>query len=286
MKLTILLNGLSDGDYAEAYAGGAGIAWSLLFEEYVSRVHINDLSRPVYAFWHSVLYATNDLCRLINDTDVTMDQWHRQREIQARSEQVSLLELGFSTFFLNRTNRSGILKAGVIGGKNQDGPYKLDARFNKADLIARIKRIARYAGRIELYNLDAAKFISDALPQLNARSLVYFDPPYYHKGEELYENHYTHADHEAIAHLITTTVHQSWVVSYDSTPEIERLYEGYSCVRYKVEYSAQNRYAGSELIFLSPDLTVPPVGDPSKVKRKDLRTHVEYQNSGQTYLMI
>lgn len=70
-----------------------------------------------------------------------------------------MLTIGFSTFFLNRTNRSGILKGGVIGGKNQEGQWKLDARYNKSDLISRIQKISKNRERIDLYNMDAIDFI-------------------------------------------------------------------------------------------------------------------------------
>ncbi len=52
-KLLISLNKLKGGDYVEVYAGGASIAWALLFDGYVKHVHINDISKPIYSFWKS-----------------------------------------------------------------------------------------------------------------------------------------------------------------------------------------------------------------------------------------
>lgn len=266
IKLVTAQNDLSDGDYVEVFAGGASIAWSLLFEEYVRRVHVNDLNTSLVAFWRSVLEDTDALCQLITDTPVTMEEWHRQRKIQERPQDHSTLEIGFSTFFLNRTNRSGILKAGVIGGKDQAGPWKIDARFNKADLIQRIQRIARYSNRIYLYNLDAALFIQTILPGLSQRTLVYLDPPYFQKGQELYENHYSEADHATIADLVSTHLRQPWIVSYDATPEIMSLYKAHPHIRYSISYSAQARYAGSEVLFCSSSLSIPDVTNPTTVQ--------------------
>lgn len=181
MKLLIFQNALLDGDYVELYAGGAAIAWSLLFDEYVRHVHVNDIDPAVYAFWASVLYETEDLCRLIGDTPVNMDTWRLQRDILEHPAMYSQLERGFSAFFLNRTNRSGIVHGGVIGGKGQSGRWKLDARFNRLDLIGRIRHIARYASRISLYNLDAAELLGQLAPTLPSRSLIYLDPPYWAK---------------------------------------------------------------------------------------------------------
>src|ERR1700676_2829369 len=74
-------NRLLDGEYAEPYAGGAAIALELLFHEYVSRVHINDVSKPVHAFWKSVLSNTEAFCHLIMKTPLKVAQWDKQKQI-------------------------------------------------------------------------------------------------------------------------------------------------------------------------------------------------------------
>ena len=266
MKLVIQKNKLDDGNYVEVYAGGAGIAWALLFGEYVQDIHINDLNIPVYAFWRSVMDHTDDLCTLIESIDVTMEEWYRQREVQKSFSKYDVLELGFSTFFLNRTNRSGILRGGVIGGKEQKGKWKLDARFNREDLIARIKRIAQYRSRIHLYQMDASDFIQEQLPLLSQKTLVYLDPPFYWKGKELYEDHYCPADHAVIAGLVAD-IPQPWVVSYDFVPEVHKLYRRFRSIQYQVSYSAQDQYSGSEVMFFGPGVKIPAVQDPLRVGR-------------------
>jgi DNA adenine methylase len=271
MKLLASQNGLLDGHYVELYAGGAAIAWSLLFEEYVRRVHINDIDIAVSAFWHSVLEHPDDICKMIGDTRITIEAWKRQKTVLAHPQDHSLVQLGFSAFFLNRTNRSGIIRGGVIGGKRQNGRWKLDARFNKRDLIARIARIARYAKRTSLYNLDAAEFLRTVFPTLPSKCLLYLDPPYYVKGEGLYEHHYTHKDHVAIARHVSAMEHHPWVVSYDAAPEILQLYRGFRRLRYDLAYSVQDRYSGSEVMFVSPMLKIPAVSHPARVSSIELR---------------
>lgn len=266
MKVVISQNELLDGDYVEVYAGGAGIAWPLLFEEYVRRVHINDLNRSLMAFWHSIINDNDNLCKLVQDTSVTMDEWKRQQSIQNKPEEHSLIEVGFSTFFLNRTNRSGILKGGVIGGKEQTGRWKIDARFNRRDLIQRIQRIGRYANRIRLYNLDASVFIKTVLPNISQKSLIYLDPPYFNKGQKLYENHYEKEDHARIASLVFNYIKQPWIVSYDAIPEILELYKKHRSIQYSIQYSAREQYAGSEVIFYKRGLKVPDTDNPMSIK--------------------
>lgn len=255
-------NKLVGGHYVEPYAGGAGVAVSLLALEYASHVHINDLNRSVHAFWHSVLREADDLCSMISRTRVSMAQWRRQREVQ-NDTSASPLELGFSTFFLNRVNRSGIILGGVIGGQAQAGEWRLDARYNKIDLIDRIQRIAEMRDRITLYNMDAEKLVRQVLPELPRKLLCYLDPPYYVKGKGLYEDHYQHQDHAAIARAVAA-MDRPWIVSYDNVPEIRALYKQFRQRTFGLRYSAQARYQGSEVMFFAPGLRIPADVVPSR----------------------
>ncbi len=249
-------NLLCDGVYVEPYAGGSSVALSLLFNEYASKIIINDIDRSIYAFWHSVINKPDELCRMINDTPVTMNTWREQKDIQKRKAQYGLLRVAFSTFFLNRTNRSGILKAGVIGGNDQTGNYKIDARYNKKDLISRIQRIANYKDKIELHNLDAVSLITTLDKKLPKKSLWYFDPPYYIKGKDLYLNFYDADDHQIIATAIEKMKQQKWIVTYDNVAPIQKLYNKYRQVKYNLNYSAGTVMKGEELMIFSNDLYI------------------------------
>lgn len=250
-------NILMDGVYVEPYAGGASIALALLFEEYASKIIINDFDRSIYAFWHSVLNETEKFCKLIDKTPVTIESWQQQKKIQQTKDSATLLKLGFSTFFLNRTNRSGIIKAGVIGGNNQEGNYKIDARFNKEDLKNRIIKIAQYKDRIELYNLDAIELVKQIRTTLPNKTLIYFDPPYYLKGKDLYVNHYKHEDHILVSEMINGLNEHKWLVSYDSTIEIKNMYKSKKQFEYGLNYSAVNATMGKEVMFYHKDIFIP-----------------------------
>ncbi|MGV3721810.1 MAG: DNA adenine methylase [Actinomycetota bacterium] len=263
LKLLMLANKLVGHEYAELYAGGASVALSLLFGEFASHIHINDLNRSVHAFWEATLNHHTDLCRRILNAEITMDEWERQRAVQA-SDSPDLLDLAFSTFFLNRTNRSGIINGGVIGGKAQTGTWKLDARFNRAELVRRIEKIARFRSRITLTRLDAAEFLRTGRTRLPSSTLVYLDPPYYVKGEGLYEHFYQHEDHVAIAGLVQN-LHHPWVVSYDASPEILSMYAAVVPLNYGLHYSATERYVGKEVMFFSRGLQIPNVDSPANI---------------------
>ena len=265
IKQLFELNNLCGGHYIEPYAGGASVALSLLYSNYAHTIHINDVDRSIYAFWYSVLYHTDALCRLIQDTPVTMHTWEQQRELQKAKESASLLELGFSTFFLNRTNRSGILSGGVIGGKNQTGSYKMDVRFNKKDLIARIKAVASCADRITLTNQDAVELIQ-GFRQPENNTLCYLDPPYYIKGRDLYLNYYNDDDHRNIAQVISRYAGK-WLISYDAVDFLKELYCNYRQIEYHLSYSAGNPVKGKEIMIYSNDL-LQPVTEIVKLNKK------------------
>lgn len=258
----IRANSLSDGQYVEPYAGGAAVAWELLITGVVRRVMINDISRPVFAFWDSVLNDTENLCRLISDRPVTVAEWDVQKEIFRRHETADELELGFAFFFLNRTNRSGILNAGIIGGRDQTGNWKIDARFNKDDLISRIRKIAVLRNRIELTQLDAIEMLSTKAKDWKRKTLLYIDPPYFEKGHFLYHDAYQSKDHVLLAAEVNRLEGVNWIVSYNDVRPIHDLYERSPWLQYSLSYSARNRTRGREAMFFSDGLVVPDMPKP------------------------
>lgn len=262
VKAIFKRNNLLEGYYVEPYAGGASIALSLLFSDYASKIIINDFDKSIFSFWHSVINKTDELCKLINDTPINMTVWRQQKKIQKQKEEASLLQLGFSTFFLNRTNRSGIITGGVIGGNDQSGNYKIDARFNKKDLISRIQKVGKQSDRILLYNLDAVELIRTISSELPEKTLIYFDPPYYIKGKELYSNHYKHEDHLLVSQMINGISDHKWLVSYDNEKEIRNLYKKNKKFTYSLNYSAVNSTSGSEIFIYHNKLIIPKTARP------------------------
>ncbi|ABC63738.1 DNA adenine methylase [Erythrobacter litoralis] len=247
-------NGIGRAHYVEPYAGGASLALHLLYTRQVSDIHLNDLDPGIWSFWHSVINHAEELIRLIDRCEITVDEWHHQKSIYREADTSAPLKLGFATFFLNRTNRSGIIgSGGIIGGLQQQGNYKIDCRFNKYNLVQKIRKINRYRNSIHLTNLDAVEFLQSSDVTLSERTLYMIDPPYYEKGSSLYTNFYGKDDHsavrDAIAHLS-----KPWIVTYDNCDEISDLYRDFDQIEFGISYSANKKRTGKELMIVSPHL--------------------------------
>lgn len=266
----ICINNKFNGCYVEPYSGGASVALFLLFEDIVRKIIINDKDRSIYAFWYCVLNNTDSFCKKIYDTDVSIEEWEKQKIVQKNKEKADLFELGFSTFFLNRTNRSGIIAGGVIGGCKQNGKYTIDCRFNKDELVNRIKRIASRKKNIKLYHKDALKLINIVEQRFSNDNdlLYYFDPPYFDKGSTLYMNYYHKKDHKDVSTMIKSSNKSKWIVSYDDSPEIFKLYKDCPYKKYELRHTANTAKNGKEIMFFSENLDIIDILDKNPLQYK------------------
>ena len=242
-----------DGIYIEPYAGGAGAALELLFHEKVEKIVINDYDRSIYAIWYSILNHHEEFISRIESALLTINEWNNIKQAN-RSSNLCLKELGFRSFYLNRTNRSGIIEGGPIGGMNQQGKWKLDARFNKKGLIERIEKIHMYKNRIVIHNLDGIQLM-DRYSKLHNK-LVYIDPPYYNKGSSLYYSHYKDADHKKLAKFLNRNYKQNWVLTYDNTDQIRNLYPDRKQQTFSINYHASKPKIGSEVMIFSDSINL------------------------------
>lgn len=247
-------NNLFNKTYIEPFAGGCGLALLLLKNNKVNSLILNDIDRSIFAFWDSVLNRTEELCSLIKNTEITLAEREKQKEIQLKKNNVDILELGFSTFFLNRVNHSGIIKGGPIGGLSQNGKYKLDCRFNKTNLIKQIREIATYRDKIKFYNLDVLDFIKNILSTVSKDSFVFLDPPYYKKGPGLYVNFYKHENHEELAKVVESNLKQNWIVTYDNVEPIKQMYKNFKQKEFDITYTLQVKGKGKEVMIFSNSL--------------------------------
>jgi DNA adenine methylase len=248
-------NDLVGGTYVEPYAGGAGAALGLLITGQVNRVVVNDLDPTVYAFWRSVVRQPEEFARLTSEAVLSVDEWRRQRSIYLSAKRSDYLPLGFATFYLNRTNHSGALNGGPIGGINQTGNYKIDARFNKAMLLERLRLIAMYATRITVLKKNGLDIIAQYAGQ--DKTFVYADPPYFEKAGSLYMNSFAPEDHAELADCLNAHPSNSWLLTYDNVPQVASLYPNRRRQTFTLNYSARRVMKATEIMVLSDELTVP-----------------------------
>jgi DNA adenine methylase len=240
-------NGLVGCKYIEPYAGGAGLALRLLFEEFAESIIINDLDPLVNAFWLTCTNQPERLIEWIEKTPVTVATWKKCKAMIRQQHCADSFALAVAFFFLNRTNVSGVLSGGIIGGLQQAGNYKIDARYNKEELVRKIEKIAKFSNRITVTSLDGVKLI-DEYARYAKDTFIYLDPPYYEKGSNLYLNAYKEADHTELSKHVKR-LSTPWLLSYDNHSFITNLYRPFEKRAYKLQHSTSNKIGDEVLIF-------------------------------------
>ena len=133
----------------------------------------------------------------------------------------------------------------------------MGVRFHREHLIQRIYGISMYKDRIHLYNKDINSFLSNYVPRYSNNSFIYFDPPYYEKGKELYLNFLQHQDHVKIKSRIEQLRITDWIITYDNCPEILNLYHDHICRRMRWNYSAATKRSVDEIVIFQNEAMIP-----------------------------
>jgi DNA adenine methylase len=241
--------GIRSATYVEPYAGGAGAGVALLRRDVVEHLVINDVDPAVHCFWLSVVSHPEEFAARIIGTPLDVDEWRHQKEIYRAADESDPLALGFAFFYLNRTNRSGILNAGPIGGVRQNGNYKIDARFNRDQLAERVAAIGVLAPRITVLGLDGMSVVQRYLA--DPAAFIYIDPPYLKMGGSLYLNAFTPRDHADLAGKLDQHADGHWVVTYDPSDFVRYLYRCHDVREYQLSYSAHRTGKTRELFIAS-----------------------------------
>ena len=263
----IELNNLVGCPYFEPFAGGAGAALRLLRKGVISELHLNDLDHRITAFWNAVLTESERFVEAILSVPVSVSEWKRQKRVYLSAEPSKPFELGFSVFYLNRCNRSGIVFGGApIGGYGQTGKWRIDARFYRKSLAERVRAIAKNREQIHVTNMDAVSFLIEHLPRGNKRERVftYLDPPYWSNGDRLYMNFYKDREHKTLSRYVQRQTTLNWVMSYDDTHFIRDLYKTCGIFHLSLQYSLQHRQRAQELLIAPSRIQLPdsltPIG--------------------------
>ena len=261
----LYLNDLEGAHLVELYAGGAGASLELLLNGVASKLHLNDLDRNIYSFWHSVLHETDAFLQRLSAAEITVESWSQWRDIYLHADDYSSLDVGFAAFMLNRTNMSGIIATGrPIGGLEQTGKYKIDARFNRPSLIARIERIADRGSDITISRNDAEQLLANW--DWTDKTFMFIDPPYYDQGQNLYLNAYEPHHHESIRDALEAIRHQNWLLTYDNAAPIVTLYSEFRVCEIDMRYTLNDKRKAKEVAIFPDSLLIPKVLRRGKTK--------------------
>ena len=290
MEEILKANNLEGCVFFEAFAGGAGLGLELLKKGKIKWLVLNDIDDAICSFWSAAIYEPWKLIEMILTAPLNLPEWLKETEIYSGRtipEKDKTVAKGFSALYLNRVNFSGIIKGGVIGGKEQKGKYKMDCRFNRTELASRILEIYELADHIlaikndvltEFFKVCRGKvqnfyinelcisdpyyvqsmrkeraFVEDFKSDLD-KTFFYFDPPYYEKGKTLYTYYFTPEQHEEFARLLKENKMPNWALSYDNCEKIRELYKDYEYIPVKFNHSVKNKGEQQELLFFSKNL--------------------------------
>ena len=144
----------------------------------------------------------------------------------------------------------------IIGGQEQRGAYKIDARYNSLNLINKIRNIAEKREQIVLLNQDAKELLQPQQLRRYYKTFINLDPPYVKKGAQLYKNAFTDVDHREVSQFISNW-NRKWIVTYDICPLVAEIYRDFRSSYLDVTYSVRMSKKAQENIFFSNNLELP-----------------------------
>lgn len=251
-------NYLEGCHFLEPYAGSAALSLGLLQQDIVSRATLVERDPLLFSFWETVFRHPYALIDRLIDLPITIETWQAFQKYRSATDlsEYPLIEMGLAGLFFNRTNFSGILKGGPIGGVKQESQYKIDCRLNKDRLIEQIIELSQLHSKIDVVYDDALEFLGRIRTELkNQECFLYIDPPYYEKGRSLYRYWYVDADHKKLAKYLTRC-DLPWLASYDNHPSIRKIYHSANQIEIYFDYTVSRARKERELLI--SNLEIPP----------------------------
>jgi DNA adenine methylase len=207
------LDGISE-QFTDVFVGGGSVALAVADTHPDASIHLNDKDTRVAAFWKVI--SSDSVHELVEKMEVvpTWDLFTDTKSKQCTTD----VDLAFQAIFLNRTAFSGILDSGPLGGKRQEGKYKINSRYNLEALKDKILACNQLlADRTTVTSCDFREVLSK-----NENTATYLDPPYVVKGNDLYSVGMSHEDHLALAAILKDR--DNWLLSYDDCALSRSLY--------------------------------------------------------------
>ncbi len=217
---TISLNAGRPRLFVEPFCGGASVSIALLEDGVVDEIAINDVDPLIAQLWSTVFSKAGAewLAQRVGDVPLSVEEWKRQKALTPASQR----EAALKCLYLNRTSFNGIIhQSGPLGGWGQKN-IKIDVRFNRRRLADRILALSELRSKVTVANQGWRAFCERFAE--DERAVIYLDPPYYHKAEQLYGHVFDEDEHEALRDFLRK-LSRPWLLSYDDAQEVRDLYE-------------------------------------------------------------
>lgn len=244
-QITNKLNLLFDKglEYREPFFGGGSIGINFAQNINLSRMWINDFDPGVASLWTSLIKYSDQLKECVVNFMPSVEKFDEFKDELTQSNPVlktdkQIVEFGFKKLAIHQISYSGLgtKSGGPLGGRSQKSDYKIDCRWSPNYICKKIDLLNEKFKKFTIHNdcctqVDFSELIDD-----KADALMYLDPPYYKKGNELYQFGFKEEDHVRLADCLKKTKHR-WVLSYDNCVEIRNLYGWANVESYDVNYS-------------------------------------------------
>lgn len=236
---------LSTIQYREPFFGGGSIGLTLVKEhKSINNIWINDFDVGISCLWTAVIQHPKALkdrimafkphVKYFNEFKLELLSLDRLPDNDKR-----LVDIGFKKLAIHQISYSGLgtKSGGPLGGVEQKSKYKIDCRWSPPYICKKLDALTAKFNTLHVHDNRCTKVDFQTMIEDDAKkALIYLDPPYYDKGNDLYQCGFAKEDHERLSVALKKTKH-TWVLSYDDVPEIRKLYSWATLQELTVNYS-------------------------------------------------
>ena len=240
-------------EYREPFIGGGSIGLRLLQNPVIQKAWLNDFDAGIIALWKSVNAFPEELCKAVRKFKPSTKAFYAfKKKLTATAKFSDDVEFGLAKLAIHQISYSGLgtMSGGPLGGRSQKSEYGIDCRWRPDLLCRKILALHHHfqSKKLRFTNCDFQKLTDTINLGEQPKIFLYLDPPYYEKGQELYQHGFTHDDHVRLAKSLKNTS-QPWLLSYDDHPAIRELYDFAEMVKVPITYTINSARERHELLL-------------------------------------